>query len=384
MQTFLELNTTASDCLDRTMTNSSNSPANVPPKVAPKKAKVKKGEDKISAEALSVRLNKILTALPERASKWLESSDPVEAEKLVTLLYSVASFLKADSEESRKKYPSVDRTVELFQQSYQQSPEVRSSDEPAVALDSLGGLAVSSTVPTPDQTSPGDAVPASPPGDKQTLSSELPAQSDPQGPKTAGPKDVFEELRRIVTGVNTLQVEQKKLLSAAESTKKSVQPIEQLSAEVRKSGDTLLAMRTTLNTLATDDHVRSAFSALLEISRRTQADLQNIQMKCTQLAEAIESQKPLLRSATDGVERLNGKIDAKIDLRDADDVLKLRDELEPHVHASIIRSVSTEVMVAVEHLKRKIPQQDAELTEAVADLESGCLRAGLIPIDKLF
>ncbi len=366
------------------MTNSSNSPANVPPKVAPKKAKVKKGEDKISAEALSVRLNKILTALPERASKWLESSDPVEAEKLVTLLYSVASFLKADSEESRKKYPSVDRTVELFQQSYQQSPEVRSSDEPAVALDSLGGLAVSSTVPTPDQTSPGDAVPASPPGDKQTLSSELPAQSDPQGPKTAGPKDVFEELRRIVTGVNTLQVEQKKLLSAAESTKKSVQPIEQLSAEVRKSGDTLLAMRTTLNTLATDDHVRSAFSALLEISRRTQADLQNIQMKCTQLAEAIESQKPLLRSATDGVERLNGKIDAKIDLRDADDVLKLRDELEPHVHASIIRSVSTEVMVAVEHLKRKIPQQDAELTEAVADLESGCLRAGLIPIDKLF
>jgi hypothetical protein len=366
------------------MTNSSDSPANASPKAPSKKAKVKKGEDKASAEALGVRLNKILTALPERASKWLESSDPVEAEKLVTLLYSVASFLKADSEESRKRYPSVDRTVELFQQNYQQSPEVRSSDETFVAVESQDDLVLITNVPTPDQDSSHDAMPASPSGHVQALNANLPAQSGRQGAKTAGPKDVAEELRRIVTGVNTLQVEQKKLMSTAESTKKCVQPVEQLSAEVRKSGDALLAMRTTLSTLATDELVRSAFSTLLEIGRKTQADLQSIQLKCNQLAETIEKQQPLLRSAANGVDRLHGRIDAKIDLSDADEVLRLRSELEPHVHASIIRSVSTEVMVAVEHLKRKIPQRDAELTGAVADLESGCLRAGLIPIDQLF
>jgi len=98
-------------------------------------------------------------------------------------------------------------------------------------------------------------------------------------------------------------------------------------------------------------------------------------------SDPVHDQLATLRDRSDS---LHQRLDAKIDLQDAEAVIKLREEIEKHVRAELIRSISKEIMLAVEILSESVQGYDAELISTVKNIEDRCKRAGLIASDKLF
>jgi hypothetical protein len=98
-------------------------------------------------------------------------------------------------------------------------------------------------------------------------------------------------------------------------------------------------------------------------------------------ADPVHDQLATLRDRSDS---LHQRLDAKIDLQDAEAIIKLREEIEKHVRAELIRSISKEIMLTVDILSENVQGYDAKLISTVKNLEDRCKRAGLISSDKLF
>ena len=81
---------------------------------------------------------------------------------------------------------------------------------------------------------------------------------------------------------------------------------------------------------------------------------------------------------------LHNRLDKKIDLQDAEQILSLKNKIEASVNTQLITSVSKKIMPVVDILKRQVDGLDTTFSKSVDDLEQRCGQAGLIPIDKLF
>ncbi len=176
----------------------------------------------------------------------------------------------------------------------------------------------------------------------------------------------------------------KKLSLDSAVNKEIIHSLKQIGEDLLKNTKAVTALNSSVSHLPTEDRLMCKLSDLLDANKEAKTDLQSIKVRFDQLAAAFERQELLLKFSSDEVGRLHTRIDSKIDLGDAEKVLKFRNDLEPHVRASVVRSMSKEVMLAVEDLKEKIPSDDPVLAKALTYLESQCKKAGLIPIDKLF
>ena len=74
---------------------------------------------------------------------------------------------------------------------------------------------------------------------------------------------------------------------------------------------------------------------------------------------------------------LHSRLDAKIDLQDAQKILDLRSEMERFVRDDLIRSMSKIIMPVVDILKDQVQDRDATIVAIVNDLEQRCKQAGL-------
>ena len=102
----------------------------------------------------------------------------------------------------------------------------------------------------------------------------------------------------------------------------------------------------------------------------------------------VATEMPLHRKSLDTLlyqtEHLKARLDRKIDLQDAVQVLELRQNLEPFIRAALIQTMSKQIMPVVEVLKNHVNSGDTALGDLVKDLETRCKQAGLFPLDKLF
>ena len=74
---------------------------------------------------------------------------------------------------------------------------------------------------------------------------------------------------------------------------------------------------------------------------------------------------------------LHSRLDAKIDLQDAQKILELRSEMERFVRDDLIRSMSKIIMPVVDILKDQVQDRDTTIVAIVNDLEQRCKQAGL-------
>ena len=75
------------------------------------------------------------------------------------------------------------------------------------------------------------------------------------------------------------------------------------------------------------------------------------------------------------------KLDQRIHIRDAIHILEVKQDVERFVEADLIKKISRQVMPALGLVK---DASSADLPRAIADLETRCVAAGLIPLDRLF
>lgn len=98
----------------------------------------------------------------------------------------------------------------------------------------------------------------------------------------------------------------------------------------------------------------------------------------------IERLEGLIQEGFMRVGALEGRIDNRIDLKDASQVLELRNEIERFVHSSLLYTMSKQIMPTMEILKSKIDEFCPAVSDIAADLDSRCIQAGLISTDNLF
>jgi len=112
--------------------------------------------------------------------------------------------------------------------------------------------------------------------------------------------------------------------------------------------------------------------------------LQKLQAGIDEIGQAGVARDQTMRTLEDELKHVQGRLDAKIDLGDAMQVLDLRQEIEPAVRSELIQSISKHIMPALELLKERVEGRESELVAAANDLERRCKQAGLIPLNKLF
>jgi hypothetical protein len=78
---------------------------------------------------------------------------------------------------------------------------------------------------------------------------------------------------------------------------------------------------------------------------------------------------------------IEGKLDQRIHIRDTIHILEVKQDVERFVEADLIKKISKQVMPALGLVK---DAASIDLPRSIADLESRCLAAGLIPLDRLF
>ena len=101
--------------------------------------------------------------------------------------------------------------------------------------------------------------------------------------------------------------------------------------------------------------------------------------------EKIENENiSTINDIKSNVENIIVKIDGKIDVNDATQILKLRQSVNKFAESEIIRTVSKKIMPIVEHLKEIDNDNIDEISSSIKKLEESCINAGLLTVDKLF
>jgi hypothetical protein len=81
---------------------------------------------------------------------------------------------------------------------------------------------------------------------------------------------------------------------------------------------------------------------------------------------------------------LHIRLDKKIDLQDAEQILSLKNKIEESVTNQLLISLSKKIIPVVNVLKDQVVDQNTTFSKSVDNLEQRCIQAGLIPFDKLF
>jgi hypothetical protein len=122
-----------------------------------------------------------------------------------------------------------------------------------------------------------------------------------------------------------------------------------------------------------------------QLSDALNLKLQPIQELGVQVQSTLNSLSPnldqRLGSVDSNLRSILEKMSDRIHIRDAIQILEIKQEVERFVEADLIKKISLQVMPAIAVLKNA---QGNELTSAVADLDIRCLAAGLIPVERLF
>lgn len=121
----------------------------------------------------------------------------------------------------------------------------------------------------------------------------------------------------------------------------------------------------------------------IERSQIQEKLLQDILDKINSVAQADHVTEYLTNLHNES-KNLHTRLDKKIDLQDAEQILELKHKIEESVNDHLITAVSEKIMPVVDILKRKVEGLDTTFSKSVDDLEQRCRQAGLIPIDKLF
>ncbi len=146
--------------------------------------------------------------------------------------------------------------------------------------------------------------------------------------------------------------------------------------------------------IASQNDILDKISYLTKVSNANKSDLDQLRKDYT---EKSQIQEKLLRDiltkinavaqadhVTEHLTSLHTRLDNKIDLQDAEQILSLKTKIEASVNTQLITSVSKKIMPVVDILKRQVDGFDTTFSKSVDDLEQRCGQAGLIPIDKLF
>jgi len=94
-----------------------------------------------------------------------------------------------------------------------------------------------------------------------------------------------------------------------------------------------------------------------------------------------ENMMNLITQYDDLKNELKSELSKKIHIRDSIQILEIREDVEKFVASDFIKKVSLAIIPAVEALKDSSPD---EVPKAILELESRCMSAGLIPIERLF
>jgi chromosome segregation ATPase len=121
------------------------------------------------------------------------------------------------------------------------------------------------------------------------------------------------------------------------------------------------------------DKFSSDFAEKLQVQEQRLIDIFN---KIDTLAEAefLNGHLTQLQSQS---EKLHERLDNKIDLKDAEHLFDLRNEIEKDIESNLIQTISKKIMPVLDNLKDKIKNDPEKISDAMQDLESRCISAGL-------
>jgi hypothetical protein len=298
--------------------------------------KVSKASDVETAKIGSGRLLKAL------AGDWWDSFERAEADKLESLLNFLASSLStAVAEKKKVKNPAAIDAVQMV-------------------LDHLSLWADKVT-------------PASPSALKIKEASVKNAALQAAKASAGGPEDATGKERPTRETRSAAETKlQRSVDGLAEQVSKVASQIEHLQAGVHHLLTKVPESRNLLQDIAEQvSSMRSQLQALHQIGLQ-------IQEAGAELASALSHRFETLDSRLLAIE---GKLDQRIHIRDTIHILEIKQEVERFVEADLIKKISKQVMPALSLVKDAAP---ADLPRSVADLESRCLSAGLIPLDRLF
>ncbi len=298
--------------------------------------KVSKASDVETAKTGSGRLLKALSG------DWWASFDREETEKLGSLLHHLAtSLVDAVAEKKKAKNPAAIDAVDVVLSKLSEWTDMAAPTSPSAlkikeaSVKSAALRAAKASVGVPE-----DASGKERPTRETRSAAETKLQRSVDG--------LAEQVSKVATQIEHLQAGVHHLLTKVPESRNLLQDIaEQVSS------------------------MRSQLRALHQIGLQ-------IQEAGAELASALSHRFETLDSRLLAIE---GKLDQRIHIRDTIHILEIKQEVERFVEADLIKKISKQVMPALSLVKDAAP---ADLPRSVADLESRCLSAGLIPLDRLF
>ena len=111
--------------------------------------------------------------------------------------------------------------------------------------------------------------------------------------------------------------------------------------------------------------------------------LRDILIKLDSLAQADHLSEHLTNLNNES-KNLHDRLDKKIDLQDAEQILSLKNKIEESVTNQLLEALSKKIIPVVNILKDQVGDQDTTFSKSVDKLEQRCIQAGLTPFDKLF
>jgi DNA repair exonuclease SbcCD ATPase subunit len=298
--------------------------------------KVRKVSDVEAARRGSGRLLKALSG------DWWDSFEPDEAEKLESLLNHLAtSFTTAVKNKKEVKNPAAIDAVDVVLVHLAAWADRATPTSPSVSK--IKNASARSTAQQSEKTS----------------SSKTEVAIDEKQPKRDVRSAAETKLQRSVDGLS-------------EQISKVASQIEHLQAGVHHLLTKVPESKNLLQDIAEQvSNMRFQLQALHQIGLQIQA-------AGVELASVLSHRFETLDSRLLAIE---GKLDQRVHIRDTIHILEIKQEVERFVEADLIKKISKQVMPALSLVKDAAP---VDLPRSVADLESRCLAAGLIPLDRLF
>jgi hypothetical protein len=297
--------------------------------------KVKKNSDDESQKIGLSRLTKALSG------EWWASLNREEAEKLESLLnYLATSFTSAITSKKEAKNSAAIDAVELI-------------------LASLATWADRTSPKSPSTSKIKDAVESAAVKSEKTLAVKA-------------------------EDVNGQERAKRDTRSAAES--KLQRSVDGLTEQISKLGRQVDQLETGLHHLINGGVEHKKISQELAVhASSVRSQLQTLH----QIGMQIQSTGAALTTAlSQGFTSLDlrlmaieGKLDQRIHIRDTIHILEVKQDVERFVEADLIKKISKQVMPALGLVK---DASSTDLPRSIADLESRCIAAGLIPLDRLF
>ena len=168
---------------------------------------------------------------------------------------------------------------------------------------------------------------------------------------------------RLINDVNSINLRLDKINSSIDSIKDEFLPQTQNGFLVRINR-------------AIKSNIEELLKGHNEEQQNRENLLKNIFAKINTAAQADHVNEHLANLQTQS-KNLHSRLDAKIDLQDAQKILNLRSEIERFVRDDLIRSISKIIMPVVDILKAQAQDRDAKLVAVVNNLEQRCKQAGL-------